>query len=257
MSPNYLLPLLDDLHAWPVAGKPGRPRQKPDLVMADRGYGHDKYRRPAVGAAGIKPVIARRSAAHGSGLGCQRWVIERGFAHLQNFRRLRIRYERTPEIHMASARARLLNPMLATPARARRSHRRRLLKRQDVAVWIGEPRYARTSLWRNPDIVLVLSHALLIVFEHHASVTKRPNRRDDVHDTPPEHRVRRLVDPIDQRHPQLRPIRVVSVSQTRSIQVGETQAPRRKTDLPPRDHSSPRTPRGRHLPTPARSYSSF
>jgi transposase len=31
----------------------------------------------------------------------QRWVIERGFAHLHNFRRLRIRYERYPEIHTA------------------------------------------------------------------------------------------------------------------------------------------------------------
>lgn len=37
---------------------------------------------------------------HGSGLGRQRWVVERGFAHLHNVRRLRIRYERTPEVHL-------------------------------------------------------------------------------------------------------------------------------------------------------------
>jgi transposase len=95
-----LLPLLDLLHAHPVAGKVGRPRQKPDLVLADRGYDHDKYRR-LLWARAIKPVIARRGVEHGSGLGRERWVVERGFAHLHNFRRLRIRYERYPEIHKA------------------------------------------------------------------------------------------------------------------------------------------------------------
>ncbi len=42
---TQLIPLLDDLHARPVSGKVGRPRQKPDLLLADRGYDHDKYRR--------------------------------------------------------------------------------------------------------------------------------------------------------------------------------------------------------------------
>jgi transposase len=36
-----------------------------------------------------------------SGLGRERWVVERGFAHLHNFRRLRTRYERDPDIHLA------------------------------------------------------------------------------------------------------------------------------------------------------------
>jgi transposase len=94
------MPLLDALHARPVAGKVGRPRQKPDVVLADRGYDYDKYRR-LLRARNIKPVIARRGVAHGSGLGRQRWVVERGFAHLHNFRRLRIRYERDPAIHLA------------------------------------------------------------------------------------------------------------------------------------------------------------
>jgi len=97
---TQLLPLLDALHARPVAGKVGRPRRKPDRVLGDRGYDHDSYRR-LLWARGIKPIIARRGVAHGSGLGNQRWVIERGFAHLHNFRRLRIRYERRPEIHIA------------------------------------------------------------------------------------------------------------------------------------------------------------
>lgn len=97
---TQLLVLLDALHTRPIAGKTGRPRQKPDLVLADRGYDHDKYRR-LLWARGIKPVIARRGVEHGSGLGTQRWVVERGFAHLHNFRRLRTRYERGPEIHIA------------------------------------------------------------------------------------------------------------------------------------------------------------
>ncbi len=97
---TQLIPLLDLLHTRPVAGKIGRPRQKPDLVLADRGYDHDRYRR-LLWARGIKPVIARRGVRHGSHLGVCRWVVERGFAHLHNFRRLRIRYERDPAIHEA------------------------------------------------------------------------------------------------------------------------------------------------------------
>ncbi|GHB26057.1 hypothetical protein GCM10010392_62960 [Streptomyces clavifer] len=38
-------------------------------------------------------VIARRGTPHGSGLGKTRWVVERTFACLHQFKRLRIRYE--------------------------------------------------------------------------------------------------------------------------------------------------------------------
>jgi transposase len=97
---TQLMPLIEDLYSRPVAGKRGRPRQKPDRVLADRGYDFDKYRR-LLRTLGITPVIARRGTANGSGLGHQRWVVERGFAHLHNFRRLRIRYERDPDMHTA------------------------------------------------------------------------------------------------------------------------------------------------------------
>ena len=46
-------------------------------------------------------MIARRGAEHGSTLGRQRWVVERTFAWLHNLRRLRIRYERSDQLHMA------------------------------------------------------------------------------------------------------------------------------------------------------------
>ena len=38
--------------------------------------------------------------AHGSGLGRHRWVVERGFAWLHAFKRLRTRYERRADIHL-------------------------------------------------------------------------------------------------------------------------------------------------------------
>lgn len=74
-----------------MRGKRGRPRRRPDVVLGDRGYDHDKYRR-LVWDLGVKPVIARRGTEHGSGLGTQRWVVERAFAHLHWFRCLRIRW---------------------------------------------------------------------------------------------------------------------------------------------------------------------
>ena len=68
--------------------------------MADRGYDHDKYRRE-LRARGIRPEIARRQTDHGSGLGRARWVVERTFAWLHNFKRLLVRYDRRHEIHEA------------------------------------------------------------------------------------------------------------------------------------------------------------
>ena len=90
--------LLDAVPA--VRGRPGRPRRRPTLLLADRGYDHDKYRR-LVRARGIKPLIARRLTEHGSGLGRERWVVERTFAWLHQRRRLLVRYDRRADIHEA------------------------------------------------------------------------------------------------------------------------------------------------------------
>jgi transposase len=67
-------------------------------LLADRGYDHDKYRR-LVRKRAIKPAIARRQTEHGSGLGRQRWVVERSFAWLHNRRRLLVRTDRRADIH--------------------------------------------------------------------------------------------------------------------------------------------------------------
>jgi transposase len=83
-----------------MRGKVGRPRRRPDVLYADRGYDHDKYRR-LVWAKNIRPYIGRRGAAHGSGLGIHRWVVEQSIALLHRFRRLRIRWEIRDDIHEA------------------------------------------------------------------------------------------------------------------------------------------------------------
>ncbi|MFI0219984.1 IS5 family transposase [Streptomyces lydicus] len=93
---TQLLHLLDAIP--PIRGLRGRPRRKPRRLYADRGYDFDKYRR-LLWRRGIKPVIARRGVAHGSGLGKVRWVVERTFAWLHQFKRLRIRYERRADLH--------------------------------------------------------------------------------------------------------------------------------------------------------------
>lgn len=88
---TQLLPLLDKVPA--VAGVVGRPRRRPDALLADRGYDHDTYR-PLLWTRGICPVIAERGQEHGFGPGIFRYVVERTIARLHGFRRLRIRRER-------------------------------------------------------------------------------------------------------------------------------------------------------------------
>ena len=83
-----------------MRGKVGRPRRRPDRVCADRGYDYDSRRR-ALRQRGITAEIARRSTEHGSGLGRYRWVVERTFAWLHQFKRLLVRYDRRSDIHEA------------------------------------------------------------------------------------------------------------------------------------------------------------
>jgi transposase len=66
---TQLVPLIDAVR--PIKGHPGRPRKRPRMILADRGYDYDAYRR-LVRRRGVRPVIGRRGIAHGSGLGRQR-----------------------------------------------------------------------------------------------------------------------------------------------------------------------------------------
>jgi transposase len=47
------------------------------------------------------PLVAKRRTTHGIGLGRWRWVVERTFAWLNQFRRLRVRYDKRADIHEA------------------------------------------------------------------------------------------------------------------------------------------------------------
>jgi hypothetical protein len=93
-----LIPLLQAVP--PVRGKRGRPRRRPDVVLGDRGYDHDKYRR-LVWDLGVKPVIARRapSTAPDSAPNAGSWNARSPNLHW--FRRLRIRWEIRDDIHEA------------------------------------------------------------------------------------------------------------------------------------------------------------
>jgi len=95
---TQLLPLVDQIP--PIAGKPGRPRHRPDRVQADRAYDSQPHRRE-LRRRGIASVLARRGAEHGSGLGTTRWVVERSLSWLHQFGRLRTRRERRADIHQA------------------------------------------------------------------------------------------------------------------------------------------------------------
>jgi transposase len=76
-----------------MKGKPGRPKELPDALYADRGYDSDATRW-LLAWLGIEPHIAKRRTAHSSGLGKIRWVVERTISWLKGLRRLRIRYDR-------------------------------------------------------------------------------------------------------------------------------------------------------------------
>jgi transposase len=79
----------------------GRPRQRPERLIADRAYDSNALRATLV-RRGIEPIIPARSnnrrATHQDGRRLRRykhrWIVERTFAWLGHFRRLVVRYER-------------------------------------------------------------------------------------------------------------------------------------------------------------------
>jgi transposase len=93
-----LLPLLDAIP--PVRGKRGRPRRRPERLLGDGAY-HSRRHRSELRARGVAASIPKPKTDHGSGLGKQRWVVERTISWLHQYRRLRVRYERRADIHEA------------------------------------------------------------------------------------------------------------------------------------------------------------
>lgn len=94
-------PAIQMLKSIPVIrGRAGRPRSRPDAFYGDRGYGFP-WIIDAVVALKVVPKLAVRGAEHGSGLGKIRYVVERTFAWFDNWRRLRMCYEKTHEHYLA------------------------------------------------------------------------------------------------------------------------------------------------------------
>ena len=92
-----MLPLVVNLPA--VAGKPGRPKQKPGMAVTDKAY-DDKALRSILRWLSIEPILPKRGEDdHGHGV--WRWYVERTISWLHQFRRLRTRWDRRPAIHQA------------------------------------------------------------------------------------------------------------------------------------------------------------
>ncbi|MCZ6654724.1 MAG: transposase [Planctomycetota bacterium] len=93
----------------PIKQALGRPRRRPEVLLADPAYdAEDKIRQP-LRRRGILPLIAERNTPHGSGLGQLRCVVEAAFNWLFNHRRLRVRYEKREDLRLF---AHLLEPRL-------------------------------------------------------------------------------------------------------------------------------------------------
>ncbi|GII23841.1 IS5 family transposase [Planosporangium mesophilum] len=111
----HLLPLLDAISV--NAPGPGRPRKRPDLLIADKGYAHDSTRR-ALRRRGLRHAIPERSdqverrAAKGSAGGRppafdrevykQRNVVERCFNRLKQWRDPATRFAKRASSYRAS-----------------------------------------------------------------------------------------------------------------------------------------------------------
>jgi transposase len=96
---NLAIPLVDAIP--PIKQSLGRPRRRPEVVLADRAYDAENKIRKPLRRRGILPLIAERNTSHGSGLGQYRYVVEAAFDWLFNQRRLRVRYEKRDDIHQA------------------------------------------------------------------------------------------------------------------------------------------------------------
>jgi len=93
--------MLDTIDAIePIKRPVGRPRKRPAKLHADKAYDSQPLREE-LRRRSITPRIARRGIESSERLGRHRWVAERTLAWLNRYRRLRIRYERRADMHLA------------------------------------------------------------------------------------------------------------------------------------------------------------
>ena len=86
------IPLLDSIP--PIQGPRGRPRFRPGAYQGDHGYGWAENIADTR-SRGVRSALAKpQDHAHGRGLGKTRWVVEGSLSWFNNYRRLRLCYER-------------------------------------------------------------------------------------------------------------------------------------------------------------------
>ena len=81
-----------------MAGRPGRPRRRPDSLLGDKGYDSTPPRREELRKHLVLSANSRRSAPNIKGPGKLRYVVEQTFALLHQFVRLAVRRERRTEL---------------------------------------------------------------------------------------------------------------------------------------------------------------
>ncbi len=93
-----MAPLFNRIPA--VAGKVGHPRRKPDALQGDLAYDSEPHRQ-GLRDLGVEPILPEKQIDDQEGLGETRWPVERTLSWIHQNRRLRVRYERRPELHQA------------------------------------------------------------------------------------------------------------------------------------------------------------
>jgi transposase len=92
------MPLVDAVP--PIRQRRGRPRHKIGSLYGDRAYGTPRNRQ-GLRQRRVRDHLAAPRTPHGSGLGKVRWVVERTLGWIGQARRLKIRYEKLPSVHLA------------------------------------------------------------------------------------------------------------------------------------------------------------
>lgn len=100
VNDNKMLEAVIDAIPEVRPGRRGRPRFRPKKVYADKGYDSRECRR-VLSSRGIVHRIARRGVESSEKLGRHRWVVERTHSWMNTFRRLKTRYEKRADIHLA------------------------------------------------------------------------------------------------------------------------------------------------------------
>ncbi|MET7549686.1 hypothetical protein ABZS94_28605 [Streptomyces sp. NPDC005500] len=76
----------------PVAGRPGRPRRRPEALLGDKGCASNAHRDELLRRR-VLPVISRKGFPNINGMGKLGYVVEQTFALLHHFKRLAVRWE--------------------------------------------------------------------------------------------------------------------------------------------------------------------